>query len=96
METKVTEERILIKVAATSSASKVAGAIAAMLRQHKGVDVQAVGAAAINRAVQAISLASDYVAKEKEISSPIFAIHSVTLESTEPNTHLVGYKFSNI
>lgn len=52
----------LLKVSATSKPKLVAGALAAVVREHKAVEVQAVGAAAVNQAVKAIAIARGYVA----------------------------------
>lgn len=51
----------LIRVAATSRTSAVAGAIAGVVREHHRVEVQAIGAGAINQAVKAIILATGYL-----------------------------------
>jgi stage V sporulation protein S len=51
----------LIKVAATSRATAVAGAIAGMMRQNSTAHVQAIGAAAINQSIKAIAIAHRYL-----------------------------------
>ena len=51
----------LIKVSATSQTSAVAGAIAGVFCQHQRVEVQAIGAGAVNQAVKAIILATGYL-----------------------------------
>lgn len=50
-----------IKVAAHSRTSAVAGAIAGVFRERKQVDVQAIGASAVNQAVKALALARGYL-----------------------------------
>ncbi|HUY11888.1 MAG TPA: stage V sporulation protein S, partial [Candidatus Dormibacteraeota bacterium] len=50
-----------LKVSAKSNPNAVAGAIAAALRQRERVEVQAVGAAAVNQAVKAIAIARSYL-----------------------------------
>jgi stage V sporulation protein S len=52
----------VLKVSANSQPKAVAGAIAAVLREQGGVEVQAVGAGAVNQAVKSISIARGYVA----------------------------------
>lgn len=52
----------LLRVSATSKPKLVAGALAAVVREKEGVEVQAVGAAAVNQAVKAIAIARGYVA----------------------------------
>lgn len=51
-----------IKVAADSDAKAVAGALAAALRTKRKIEVQAVGAGAVNQAVKAIAICRGYVA----------------------------------
>jgi stage V sporulation protein S len=51
----------IIKVAATSRTSAVAGAIAGVIREHKRAEVQAIGAGAVNQAVKALILATGYL-----------------------------------
>ena len=54
----------IIKVAASSRTSAVAGAIAGVFREHQRADVQAIGASAVNQAVKAIALAKGYLAED--------------------------------
>jgi stage V sporulation protein S len=54
----------IIKVAAASRTSAVAGAIAGVFREHHCVDVQAIGASAVNQAVKALALARGYLAED--------------------------------
>jgi stage V sporulation protein S len=54
----------IIKVAAKSRTSAVAGAIAGVIREHQRADVQAIGASAVNQAVKAIALAKGYLAED--------------------------------
>jgi stage V sporulation protein S len=51
----------IIKVSATSRSSAVAGAIAGVVWEHKRAEVQAIGAGAVNQAVKALILATDYL-----------------------------------
>lgn len=52
----------LLKVSASSKPKLVAGALAAVVRENNVVEIQAVGAAAVNQAVKAIAIARGYVA----------------------------------
>ncbi|HOV28972.1 MAG: stage V sporulation protein S [Synergistaceae bacterium] len=52
----------VLKVSATSQPKSVAGAMAAVLREKGVVEVQAVGAGAVNQAVKSIAIARGYVA----------------------------------
>jgi len=54
----------LIKVSATSQTTAVAGAIAGIMRERRHVDVQAIGASAVNQAVKAIAIARGYLAED--------------------------------
>ncbi len=51
----------VLKVSAHSRPSAVAGAIAAVVRNHGRADVQAIGAGATNQAIKAIAIARDYL-----------------------------------
>ena len=58
----------IIKVAASSRTAAVAGAIAGAYRDQGFVEVQAIGAGAVNQAIKAIVIAKSYLAEEdKEI-----------------------------
>ena len=54
----------LLKVSAWSNPKSVAGAIAGVLRERGSVDVQVIGAAALNQAVKAIAIARSYTSGE--------------------------------
>ena len=51
----------LIKVASTSRSTAVAGAIAGVMREQDRVDVQAIGAGAVNQAIKAVAIARGYL-----------------------------------
>lgn len=52
----------VLKVSAQSSPKAVAGALTAVLREHGEVNVQAIGAGAVNQAVKSIAIARGFVA----------------------------------
>ncbi len=52
----------VLKVSSHSSPNAVAGAIAGVVREKNGVEVQAVGAGAANQAIKAIAIARGYLA----------------------------------
>jgi stage V sporulation protein S len=52
----------ILKVSATSKPKAVAGAVAAVLREKGSVELQAVGAGAVNQAVKAIAITRGFVA----------------------------------
>ena len=51
----------VIKVSAKSRSTAVAGAIAAVMREHRYAEVQAIGAGAVNQAVKALAIAHGYL-----------------------------------
>ena len=50
-----------VRVSGQSRPNSVAGAIAALLRLHSEVEVQAIGAMAVNQAVKSIAIARSYI-----------------------------------
>lgn len=52
----------VMKVSSKSSPNSIAGAIAGIIREQKRVEVQAVGAGAINQAIKAVAIARGFVA----------------------------------
>jgi stage V sporulation protein S len=51
----------IIRVAAASRSTAVAGAIAGVMREEEQVDVQAIGAGAVNQATKAVIIARGYL-----------------------------------
>ena len=52
----------VLKVSARSNPNSVAGALAGVLREKGGAEIQAIGAGALNQAVKAIAIARGFVA----------------------------------
>jgi len=52
----------IIRVAAQSRSTAVAGAIAGVVREHGRAEVQAIGAGAVNQAVKATAIARGFLA----------------------------------
>ncbi|MDY6825652.1 MAG: stage V sporulation protein S [Bacillota bacterium] len=52
----------ILKVSAHSRAKALAGALAAVIRTDGAVELQAIGAGAVNQAIKAIAIARGYVA----------------------------------
>jgi len=52
----------IIKVAARSRSTAVAGAIAGVVREHGRAEAQAIGAGAVNQAIKAVAIARGYLA----------------------------------
>ena len=62
LDTAHEEDRMdLVKVAANSRSTSVAGAIAGIIGDKGRVDVQAIGAGAVNQAIKAIAIARGYL-----------------------------------
>ncbi len=55
-------EMEILKVSAKSSPNSVAGALAGVLRERGGAEIQAIGAGALNQAVKAVAIARGFVA----------------------------------
>lgn len=51
----------IIKVAAKSRSTSVAGAIAGVIRESGRAEVQAIGAGAVNQAIKAVAIARGYL-----------------------------------
>jgi stage V sporulation protein S len=64
----------VLKVAATSRSTAVAGAIAGVMRDFRFAEVQAIGAGAVNQAVKAIAIACSYLTGDSMaiICMPLF------------------------
>lgn len=72
-----------LKVSAKSRPMSVAGAIANTLRDGSRVEIQAVGAGALNQAVKAIAIARGYVAPTGKDLICVPAFSDVTIEGEE-------------
>ena len=51
----------LLRVSGTSRPNAIAGAVAALLRLHGQVDIQAIGPTAVNQTVKALAIARGYL-----------------------------------
>ena len=54
----------VLKVSSKSNPNSVAGALAGVIRDHGTVEVQAVGAGALNQATKAVAIARGFVAPQ--------------------------------
>ena len=65
----------VLKVSSTSQPKSVAGAIAAIVRADRGVELQTIGAGAVNQAVKSVAIARGYVAPNgiELICTPAFS-----------------------
>ena len=73
----------VLKVAADSKPKAVAGALAAVLREKGSVELQAVGAGAVNQAVKAIAITRGYVAPNGMDLIAVPAFTKVEIEGEE-------------
>lgn len=72
----------VLKVSSKSNPNSVAGAIVGLLNENKKVELQAVGAGAVNQAVKSIAVARGYVAASgiELICVPAFCIVNIENE----------------
>jgi stage V sporulation protein S len=73
----------IIKVAARSRSTAVAGAIAGVIREKSRAEVQAIGAGAVNQAVKAVAIARGYLSLEGINVVCIPAFTEVEIEGKE-------------
>ncbi|MDN5346609.1 MAG: stage sporulation protein [Clostridia bacterium] len=73
----------VLKVSAHSNPKAVAGALAAVFRQHGKAEVQAVGAGAVNQAVKAIAIARGFIAPNGIDLVMIPAFTEITIDGEE-------------
>ncbi|MDF2532950.1 MAG: Stage sporulation protein [Clostridia bacterium] len=52
----------ILKVSAKSNPNSVAGALAGVIREKSGAEIQTIGAGALNQAIKAIAIARGFVA----------------------------------
>ncbi|HHV59901.1 MAG TPA: stage V sporulation protein S [Clostridiaceae bacterium] len=73
----------MLKVSAKSIPNSVAGAVASILRESKRVEIQAIGAGAVNQATKAIAIARGFVSPNgiDLVAVPTFA--EVEIEGEE-------------
>lgn len=72
-----------LKVSTRSNPNAVAGALAGVLRQNGGAEIQAIGAGAINQAVKAVAIARGFVAPSGMDLICIPAFADVTIDGEE-------------
>ena len=73
----------LLKVSSTSKPKSVAGALAAVLREEGKVELQGIGAGAINQAVKAIAIVRGFVAPNGMDLVSVPAFTEVEIEGEE-------------
>ena len=73
----------ILKVSSKSNPNSVAGAIANVFREKGTVEIQAVGAGALNQAIKAIAIARGFVAPTGINLICIPAFQDITIDSEE-------------
>lgn len=73
----------VLKVSAHSNPKSVAGALAAVVREKGGAEIQAVGAGAVNQAVKAIAICRGFVAPNGIDLVAIPAFAEITIDAEE-------------
>ena len=58
----MSENNFLLKISSESNPNSIAGALVAMIKENKKVEMQAIGAGALNQAVKAVAIARGFVA----------------------------------
>lgn len=77
------EKTEIIKVSAQSRSTAVAGAIAGIVREQGRVDVQAIGAGAVNQAMKAAAIARGYLLLDGINAIIIPSFSDVMIEGAE-------------
>ncbi len=72
-----------LKVSAKSKPNAVAGALANVFREKKSVEIQAIGAGALNQAIKAIAIARGFVAPSGINLVCIPAFTDITIDGDE-------------
>ena len=70
----------ILKVSAKSSPNGVAGAIAGIVKENGRVEMQAIGAGAINQAVKAVAIARGFVAPSGKEIGVVPSFWEVTID----------------
>lgn len=73
----------ILRVSTKSSPNSVAGALAAVLKQHDSVEIQAIGAGAINQAIKSIAIARGFIAPTGKDLICIPAFTEIEIEGEE-------------
>ena len=72
-----------LKVSSKSDANKVAGALANVLREKSTVEIQAIGAGALNQAIKGIAIARGFVAPSGKNLICIPAFSDIVIDGEE-------------
>ncbi|MBO6195702.1 MAG: stage V sporulation protein S [Bacilli bacterium] len=73
----------IIKVSSKSNPNSVAGALANTLREKNSIEMQAIGAGALNQAIKAIAIARGFVAPSGKNLICIPAFSNILIDNEE-------------
>ncbi len=73
----------MVRVSSQSRSTAVAGAIAGIMREDGYVEVQAIGAPAVNQAVKAITIARGYLVQDAIDIAVVPSFHQVEIDGQE-------------
>lgn len=85
----------ILKVSSTSKPSSVAGALANNLKQGESVELQAIGAGAINQAIKAVAIARGFVAPSGKDLSVVPGFVDVKIGEEEKTAIKLYVKINN-
>lgn len=77
------KEIVVLKIKNNSEPQKVAGAMVAYLKEGKRIDLQAIGAGAVNQAAKSVATARGYIAQTGMNLSCIPAFTDVEIDGEE-------------
>lgn len=77
------KEIVILKIKNNSEPQKVAGAVVAYLKEGKRIELQAIGAGAVNQAVKSVATARGYIAQAGINLSCIPAFTDVEIDGEE-------------
>ena len=72
-----------LKVSSKSDANRVAGALANVMREKSSVEIQAIGAGALNQAIKGIAIARGFVAPSGKNLVCIPAFSDIVIDGEE-------------
>ena len=73
----------LVRVSSQSRSTSVAGAIAGIMRDDGYVEVQAIGAPAVNQAIKAIAIARGYLVQDNIDLAIVPSFHEIEIDGQE-------------
>lgn len=83
----------LVRVSAQSRTTAVAGAIAGIMRERGYVEVQAIGAGAVNQAIKSITIARSYLVEDQMDLAVVPSFHTTDIEGAERTAiHLAVFR----